>query len=212
MNAAVHDTRYFEKYAKLSLACCYDPSWDLLTCGEGVESPDLQSDALDVGVEVTRAISSEEGAAQKVLQEYFQSETAQDWKWSRAYPDLRGETELLEAVVAVSAFNGKYSFKIHLQNLNRAIETKTKKLNKNYKHFKTNGLYIFTFTTDWSREKVQRAVRAASSTAEYDIQYDILFINCIDKIYAVDMQREEVIRIDVPEDTLTRLRDEAFTF
>ena len=47
-----YDTRYFEKYAMLSLRYAYDPCWDSFVCGAGVESPDLQSEALDIGVGV----------------------------------------------------------------------------------------------------------------------------------------------------------------
>jgi hypothetical protein len=53
-----YNKKYTEHYARLALMSYYDPKYEAL---EVTESPDLQSEPLGVGIEVTQAISNMEG-------------------------------------------------------------------------------------------------------------------------------------------------------
>lgn len=217
MNTNPYGTKYFERYAMLSLAACVNKSWNSLQWGYGVESPDLQAHDLSIGIEVTRAISNEEGLAHRTIQQYFtdyasakQIETEEWLASSLAYPNFTGEIVIADDIAMIIAVEGIYDIKIHLQNLQNAIETKTAKLNNNYAIFDTNGLYIFTFNPALDENEIIRAFqKAQGNIAAYPLQYDLFFINCVDTLYVLDMQTQAIDKIHLDADLVQELKIQA---
>ncbi|MDD2955717.1 MAG: hypothetical protein PHD67_05310 [Oscillospiraceae bacterium] len=194
MGQNCYDTRYFEKYAMLTLRCCYDPRWDSFVCGQGVESPDLQSRKLDIGVEVTRAITEQEGLAHRIVTDYFSrgmDEEAIEDEVRRRYPRFSGEVRILDGVAVLTSLDGLFRFKVHLSELAEAVEVKTRKLNQIYRLFGLNCLYIFTFTEKMGRRDIAAALAAAQpALAPWPRRYDRYFINCVTRLYVAEPDGE----------------------
>ena len=186
-----YDTRYFEKYAMLSLRYAYNPCWDSFACGAGVESPDLQSEALDIGVEVTRAITGQEGLAHRIVTDYFSrglGEDAIEDQLRRRYPRFSGEVRILdEGAAVITSLDGLFQFKVHLSELAEAIAVKTDKLGRIYRVFGLNCLYIFTFTARMGPEDITLALKhAGEMTRKAPLHYDRYFINCVDRLFVAE--------------------------
>lgn len=63
---------YFEKYAILSLSWFVDNRLEIIIDDEKhYESPDFQSEVLDIGIEVVEAISFDQGEERFIVNEYF---------------------------------------------------------------------------------------------------------------------------------------------
>lgn len=164
----VYTKEYFEQYAKLSLALLYDNKYAVL---QKDERPDWQSKDLQIGLEVTQGISKYQGMVNAVSQEYGNKKTPQ-----YIIDALQNDN---------TAYNntsiGPDSFCLHIRN---AYLKKTKKLNNHYITFSSNQLYIFTFQSFLVKRDIQRCMRL--DLAPYDINFDITFLNCQDKIYVCD--------------------------
>lgn len=168
----LESTRYFEQYARISLKYCGLQSDNFIMA----ESPDLQSVKDDTGIEVTRAISVRERLYEVIRHEIRKS-----------YPTLAADISFEKDMAVITAINGFFGGKIHIEEIEHSIITKTHKLNKNYKIFKDNYLYIFTFDKRLDREYIKTAANyAESQTADEKYKYKLFFINCVNKIHITD--------------------------
>lgn len=203
------ETRYFEKYALLSLQRLYDATWTNFRYGEGVESPDLQSDRPSIGIEVTRAITKEQGFSERIIHEYFQKfvpERAQLYR-DGVWPV---QQKMQEDIAIISALNGRMNIKVHIQTLQHAMQVKTQKLNRIYRLFDKNYLYIFTFNDGYARSDIWKAVDGSHAMLQgFPIRYDLYFIDCIHFVDVVDWRLRRIQRLEVSDQTLEELRWQA---
>ncbi|MCK9480127.1 MAG: hypothetical protein M0R40_11645 [Firmicutes bacterium] len=172
------DTRYFEKYAMLSLDCMGLSSAAFLMG----ESPDLQSEGTGTGIEVTRAISERARLREFVMHEL-----------RRSYPTMATDISFSDGIAFIQAVNGLFGGKIHIEEIERSIEVKTAKLNKNYKVFAKNHLYVFTFDKNLTADYALFAVRKARP--EGKVRFDLFFVNCVDKIYVTDGRKVDTVKL-----------------
>ena len=206
-----YTTRYFEKYAALSLIHCCDAALSPYIMSE---SPDLQYPSLDMGCEVTRAVSAREGRAGRQANDYLNQGMDDAYikeQMLRQYPNFEGEVYVIDDIAIVSpSMKNQTDFKIHIEKLHQSILTKTMKLNKNYKRFAHNHLYIFTFTSLMDETDIREILEQSNREIEmYEVKYDVYYINCIDALYTVDRISGIIERATLDDAVLDLLREEA---
>lgn len=185
----VYTKEYFEQYAKLSLALLYDNKYAAL---QKDERPDWQSKDLQIGLEVTQGISKYQGMVNAVSQEYGNKKTPQ-----YIIDSLQNDNTAYD-----NTSIGPDSFCLHIRN---AYIKKTKKLNNHYITFSSNQLYIFTFQSFLVKRDIQRCMRL--DLAPYDINFDITFLNCQDKIYVCDFAACRIMDfVEIDHNTQQKLK------
>lgn len=197
-----YDTRFFEKYAMLSLQYCYRTDWKGFAYGQGVESPDLQCEKLGIGVEVTRAVSRADGLSERIMHAYLHKNQE---------GQIFGEDSISieNEIATVKALANDFQFKVHLEDLERSIRVKTDKLNRIYKKFAENDLYIFTFRAMEVRDIARVFAETEGEVNAFPIQYDYYFINCLNQIHIKKSGREEITTLKLSSEMLRRLKREA---
>lgn len=207
---AIYDKKYFEKYAMLSLVYCFDSELAPMLMGKS-ESPDWQSDELDLGIEVCRALSKKQGEENSIVNRYFgqgllgeeiQKEVA------RRFPKYKDSIHVHEHVAYTSkdytTFDEKY------REIEACIIRKTRLLNSGiYKVFSSNWLYIFADTAllqSWDIELIQNRVR--EKNVKMKVKYDVIVINAIDKLWIVKKD-SEYMKKELNDEMLAFLKKEA---
>ena len=192
---------YFEYYAKYSLVMSLSSKYK---CLKKSESPDWQSLRLNMGVEVTRAIDKDIYLAYNIINEYFGN------VFMHNHIDEK-INEIRETYAKLLNISDKeridYDDIQNIDNLKKRYLYKTIKLNKNYKKFAQNLLYMFTFK---SMDKNEIYQCFDIDLTPYSINFDICFINCFDNLYICDFAKKEIISsIYVSESTLQAVKEKA---
>ena len=209
MNKNKFDNKYYEKYAILSLMYCYNNTWGSFILSD---KPDLQNSYLDIGIEVTRAISEYEGMYNGIANKYFGKGFNGEYikkNIEEKFEKFRGEVSVIDDKTLISGHKGLCDFKTHIDEIEKAIILKTCKLNNNYKTYNKNHLYLFTGTSlvkDYDLKDKLKDIKEA--TLSYKISFDLLFINCLDKIFVVDMASENIAEILIDEEMLIKIKAE----
>ena len=204
MSEGRFDTRNFERYAMLVLREFYCKQWSCFCYGPGVESPDLQCEKLGVGVEVTRAIDRAQGIPAEIIFEYFGD-------WNRAKQKSWHSIRLWRDYALFSAKDSAYEFKIHLDTLQNSIKMKTEKLNRIYRIFEQNHLYIFTFNPALAQEEVAALWKALQVEAKGEVlQYDLFFLDCVDRLLVLERRSGHIREIAMDAQRLRALQKKAF--
>lgn len=131
---------YMERYALLSLVCCYDKDLSSLIKSE---KPDWQSRELDIGMEVTEALSFDDGRKRFVLSKYFCKGLDGNYvkdQIGQNYPEYYSNIDVSGNVACYSEI---YDMNDKIRQVIESINQKTKKLNRHYTIFKNNWLYVF---------------------------------------------------------------------
>lgn len=191
--------QYFEHYAKITLVDYYIFDKDSLIVRD---KPDLQSERLDYGIEVTQAILQTEArcndlkcAVRLSLSEYESIDEEISEGEKSFYAALRAGESLKN---------------IRIDLIRERIADKLEKLNHNYRIFSTNALYIFAETARLKNndfEKIIAYIRAAHS--EHTVGYDIYFLNCISKLCIYDSKEDRIDSIHIPTSDLRALKRKA---
>ena len=173
-------------------------------CLKKSESPDWQSLRLNIGVEVTRAIDKDIYLAYNIINEYFGN------VFMHNHIDEK-INEIRETYAKLLNISDKeridYDDIQNIDNLKKRYLYKTIKLNKNYKKFAQNLLYMFTFK---SMDKNEIYQCFDIDLTPYSINFDICFINCFDNLYICDFAKKEIISsIYVSESTLQAVKEKA---
>ena len=141
----MYDKEFYEKYARASLEFFYGEKLKKFVLAE---CPDLQNDTDNIGVEVTRGISQYVGKMSRWANECMENSLTFDQKISRANRMFRknflGIIHESGAFVIADPQNGVDSYEIHIREIVEKIKIKVEKLDKLYKKFETNCLYVFT--------------------------------------------------------------------
>ena len=185
---------YFEHYAKYSLFYSYDKKFRQL---KKSESPDWQSDALGIGLEVTRAIAKDVCLAYDIIIEYFGNgidDSLYDYSKDINYVNCSEETAKQVSLDDIA----------NIKNLKNVYLQKTEKLNKNYTKYSRNLLYIFTFRTMDESEIMQCFDVDLSN---YKTNYNYCFVNCFDRLYICSFVDKSILTtINVPKRILKKIK------
>lgn len=196
---------YFERYALLSLIKCFGYKFeDILE--ENFESPDWQSETLDIGIEVTRALDEKDGELEHIIDKLFNKGFSgkevkkivkeKHTKYSRFFRSKHN----------IAYCSVPYLYRTEIKKIAKAITIKTKKLNKHFKAFKENWLYIFSDTSLCCEDIPE--ILSLIKNDKKDKQYDKIFINITDKILVVN--RNGIIEeVEVDGKTLKELKSES---
>lgn len=192
---------YFEYYAKYSLITSIDKKYSYLN---KEESPDWQSDILNIGVEVTRAIDKDIYLAYNMIDEYFGNVFVSNHIADKIKERHVQYVQLLNAS-NLSSFD--YSDISNIENLRKRYIHKTIKLNKNYIHYNTNLLYMFTFKS-MDEDEVKQCLQV--DVTQYKHNFDQCFVNCFDRIYVCNFVEKEITQcIHVDIDNLLKIKKKA---
>ena len=124
---------FYEIYAKKTLEYCYNKSWE--NCfDETKECPDLQSEQLDIGVEVTSSINKNERQINSLFNKYIAGQIDYQ-KMKNKIVFLGGYVSKFKNSVIVSPIEGLCDFKNHIDELVDIIVYKTKIKLPHYKKF-----------------------------------------------------------------------------
>lgn len=166
-------TKYFEEIAKEKLASFVDERFQ---CLELKDKPDLQSEELDIGIEVTRCLNKEDGATDAFDRETVSSNmTAEERTEKLERMKAKGEIRQLDdgKTIAHIVFPDLLEKK---KTLLQSIKEKGFK-SKGYKKFRTNCLYLFL---DWQfdENELKEIINGVD-----DNPFDHLFIDIEDGVY-----------------------------
>ena len=190
---------YFEHYAKITLVDYYIFEKDSLLVRD---KPDLQSERLDYGIEVTQAILKTEARCNDLKCDVRLSLSEYESIDEEVSAGEKGFYEALRA--------GESLKNIRIDLIRERIADKLEKLNHNYRIFSTNALYVFAETArleESDLEKIIAYIRASHS--EHAIGYDVYFLNCINKLCIYDVHQDRIDSIRIPTSDLRGLKREA---
>ena len=174
--ASVYDKYFYERYALLAI--CYLLNLDSKDF-EHADKPDIQSKKHDIGIEVVRAISKDRALDINYINKYFGKglpgrEIVNAINREDKKGNFKGRVHSFDGVASISS--KLYNFDIHRQSIDHEIKKKTMRLPE-YAQYDVNGLYCFADTGLFNEDDypgLREACREGS--------FDIIFIDCIDKI------------------------------
>ncbi len=200
---------YYEAYAKISLIDIYNPRLNNAKI-LGVESPDIQDDSNDIGIEVTRSSTNTECMADAIANNFFNrnlSLSSLKKEVSAKFKTFQGEIGQIDGVNYVSPSKGLTDTKIELDNIKKSIKIKSRKFQKNYKKFQENDLYIFTGDSFIEKYDIEDIMKDKDVYAN---PFDTIFINCIDKIFVCTSK--EFKEIMISEENLKKYKKDALNY
>lgn len=205
MNYTKVTKEYIEWYALLSLIYCYDENLTALQKGE---EPDWQSKDLDIGLEVTEALKSEDGRIRSVINKYFGRGLDGSFVKDQIENGYLEYSHRIEVVGNIACFSCSGDMVPKIQQVIATVITKTEKLNDYYRQFGNNWLYVFApdFFVTSDIPGVYEACQ--QQTSQYIIQFDKVFINAQDRIFVLNPEGLED-EISISNDCLSRLKKEA---
>lgn len=180
--------RFYEKYANASLKFFYGENHKNFVLSE---SPDLQNEKDNIGVEVTRGISEYEGRLSRLANECMEQNLPLDKRVTRANKMFRKNFlgmfhENLGFVIADPS-NSSDCGEIHVRHILEKIKIKTDKLENLYKKFDWNCLYVFA---EYPLKSRHIWILTDLLSAEQLHKYDIYFINALDRLYIINSRKE----------------------
>lgn len=190
----MYDRDFFEEYALLNLISCYDERLVvMLPVAQKWESPDFQSEVLDLGIEVTRAINPVQGECGYLIREYLGQGLSEDIINCKIKERLltlqaiKGEELTFDHIAShcnIPVVADDYDIDQCLSQIARSIHEKTHKLNRNYRIFSANWLYIFTEYAPLDRSDIETVVSQVTKHKMYN--YDNIFVDCFEDIFLID--------------------------
>lgn len=203
-----YDRLYFEEYALSSLILCYDEKLKaFLEEGGHAHRPDFQNEELNLGIEVRRAITKQQGSNESIINDYFGKNYDPSFvlKEIEKLKKKPGTFDIVNGTL--SWFSGYYDTKTLIDELQSSIVEKLQKLNSGYRVFLHNWLYLFagssiiheTDITNLCNKKIEF----------YRIQFDKIFINCTNKIFILENYKL-IQTIFLSDEELTQIKRRAF--
>ncbi len=195
---------YYEKYAKISLVYVYNKK---LINAELKDKPDIQDKVNDIGIEVTRSELNQECLADSISNKMFGKKLSIEeikLRVSNEFKTFNGALGKIEGVNFISPFNGMIDYKTKLDRIVCAIESKTEKFKENYIKFNENDLYIFTNDSCITYSDIEKVINDIKIE---NCPFDVIFINCIDKIYIC--KNKQIKEILISDNQLKKFKIEA---
>ena len=200
----IGSNEYYEKYAKISLTNVYSKK---LANAELKDNPDIQDKVNDIGIEVTRSELNQECLADSISNKTFGKKLSIEeikLRVSNEFKTFNGTLGKIEGVNFISPFNGMIDYKTKLDRIVCAIESKTEKFKHNYTKFNENDLYIFTNDSCITYSDIEKVINDKKIEK---CPFDVIFINCIDKIYIC--KNKQINEISISDDQLRNFKIEA---
>ena len=206
-----YNKKYFEKYAILSLSNCYDKQlFELMKFdNEKIESPDFQSAKLDIGIEVTEAITTKQGNHRYIINQYFgQGLRGEEIKEAaeKRFLKIVGRISVYDGHAIYSEHDGLSDFRGKIKLVIEKIMKKTEKLNRIYKQFGRNWIYVYSHEV-FEPSDIDQIVNGIRH--DHPLDFDKVFINCIDRLYVISNYSKIEI-IEVENETLRQIKKAAF--
>lgn len=199
-------TKYYEEIAKEKLACFVDERFKRL---ELKDKPDLQSEELNIGIEVTRCLNKkdknkedeeDEGATEAFVRETFGSNMSFEER-KEIMRKTHASGELYQSN------DGKVIAHCMLQDPKKKMETIRESIkekgvkSKGYKKFKTNCLYLFV-NMSFNEYEIRNIIGGVD-----DILFDHLFIDIEDGVYVYSSKTQELTFYEFPKKKLSVIID-----
>ncbi|MBR6532686.1 hypothetical protein IKT64_02870 [Candidatus Saccharibacteria bacterium] len=194
-----YETEYSEISAKLMLEKFFPDRFVGLVAG--VDKPDLCGEGM--GVEVT-SISPRYFREMVNLysEDYSYGDSQQRQKAYKQIRKLGGKIE--EQILVHPATNR------NLNDLYVVLENKLKKLNKNYKIFDKNFLFIFSYVHIFSRDLAEILRLSTEIVSKYETGFDSVFLYYLGgSLYEFDLKGNRYFCIDCERYSVERLFVEA---
>ncbi len=207
MSQKPHDyyKRWYEAYAKMFVENIYNKSWK--NCFSMQEQPDLQSETLNIGIEVTSSLDFNMHRIQHEFNKYVdnvRSEETLEKIVKKTSPDAIFQTKPLAVGLHwnhdIQDINGLISI----------IEDKTSKKLPHYRHYEKNMLYIFTQNSFFGKSDIKRVWKELKNRFHNNsLKYDFYFIDCIEKVFTLNTEDGNIVEYNVSQDEMNKLNEEA---
>jgi len=200
-----YDEHYYHRYALLSVCHLFNfDIEDFVIC----DKPDLQSQKLNIGIEVTRAITKHDGLTYDLVNSYFGKglsgdEIVESINRINRKGKFKGFVGTINGVAIFSPTQGPYDSKKHRDLISNKILEKTQKFIQ-YKHFKKNGLYCFSHTSLINESDYPYILDACKNSA-----FSLIFINCIDTIFYWNSPADTFVSIKISPELLSKWKQES---
>jgi hypothetical protein len=199
------DTCFFERYAMVSLATLLGEHYAHLV---NRDRPDLQDEALSLGIEVTRAIRENKNVANALVNEM----AGEDVKVVNA-EDLR---HINQSGYAYGLGDGtiigrnEYEFWSLALPLKRILEIKMDKVNNGfYGDFNEFDLFVFT-KEDLDLDQIKQTIAFMMEKQAFQNRlYSRLFISQIQTLFDCDLETGQYKKYKVSRDQRRQFYDEA---
>lgn len=171
------------------------------------ESPDWINEAMDLGLEVSQALLPDDGQAASFIERYLGClrEELPDSAFEKYGPRLHFYNDRFWAIVPEDGKEQDYFYKAKYR-----FERKLEKLNTNYRQCKNNGLYLYLHPSgagEVDTEQLFQYMKERQSREK--VQFDWVFLNCVDEIFVCNFQKDRLECIPLPENARIFLSAEA---
>lgn len=200
---------YYEVYAKISLIDIYDKkliSAKIINC----ESPDIQDERNNIGIEVTHSSSNTECIADSISNNLFNKGYKLDElksKIKEKYKSFNGSIGQIDNFTHISPSKGLTNISTTLENIKSRIIEKSKLFYNHYKKYNENDLYIFT---GYSILNISDIKKVIDDLQNIKIPFDKVFINCIDKIFI--WNKKNIVQKEINTEKLKYYKLEAINY
>lgn len=198
-----YNKEYFEKYALLSLAYCYD---DKLHSMKKHERPDWIDENRSIGLEVTRALSPKDGERESIIERYFCKGYTPEEIINKANRELKCNKDMFKIADGICYVEKNVNYSDVKQLIIDAINTKISKLNSYYDKFNKNWLYVFADSSLLDDGDIEEIILKINNIGD-NSSFDKIFINILDKIYVIE--DNSYSKIDVTDSELARIKKES---
>lgn len=198
-----YEKLYNEIYAIISLKYLWK---EYKPCFVKSESPDWINKEMDLGLEVTQALLPDDGKTESFIDKYLGCR-----KEELPYAALEFYGDRLHF------YNGRFWAVLdserepqdYLLKVQYRFDRKLEKLNINYAHMANNGIYIYVHPAKNEKvdaKKLFHYMKKEQAKMEHGFKW--VFLNCIDKIYVFDFEKDSIERIDLPSNAETLFNNE----
>ena len=171
------------------------------------ESPDWINEAMDLGLEVSQALLPDDGQAASFIERYLGClrEELPDSAFEKYGPRLHFYNDRFWAIVPEEGKEQDYFYKARYR-----FDRKLEKLNTNYHQCKNNGLYLYLHPSGTGKVDTEQLFQYMKERQSREkVQFDWVFLNCVDEIFVCNFQKDCLECIPLPENARIFLSAEA---
>lgn len=200
---------YYEAYAKISLIDIYNKK---LVSAKIInkESPDIQDNLNNIGIEVTLSSSNIECITNSISNNLFNKGyklVELKNKINEKYKTFNGSIGQIDNINYLSPYKGLINTSTILENIKKCIVKKSKLFYDHYKIYSENDLYIFTGNATLDIYDIQKVI---DNLQNVKIPFNKIFINCMDKLFIWD--QNNIIQKNINTEKLKNYKLEAINY
>lgn len=200
---------YYEAYAKISLIDIYNKK---LVSAKIInkESPDIQDNLNNIGIEVTLSSSNIECITNSISNNLFNKGyklLELKNKISEKYKSFNGSIGQVDNINYISPYKGLINTSTFLENIKKCIVKKSELFYDHYKIYSENDLYIFTGNATLDIYDIQKVI---DNLQNVKIPFNKIFINCMDKLFICD--KNNIIKKSISTEKLKYYKLEAINY